>query len=973
MEALRQKFPGMRPMSGTPPLFRLNGIGVSVYGKRDVDEETGTYIKTLCLCVLFVPLIPLAAYRVADASNGGWFFLGKERLSNFARSWNLAALGIALLLGMNLAWTAHTSSPEYIARQDLRKADAELQAGHGLKAAALYQRVANGTASADQGRTGLKAALDQCLTNDQPATVAGALSLVAHLPKRLNQPEPVLPDAFERGLSLVAQFRSHDPEGALAILKASEGLATTNTVTKPLRIELLKEILAAKPNNVDCAVELALVYETDEHLDDAVKVLRPVREQLGSTEGARILGQQLLQEGNNEASYALLYPYVQSRLEKLRAIESTYTNAIAQSSKSALDHLRKGKADRSFYDNYERASKADQGAMVDAFIEKWMKDDDQIARASKNLVEANQIVHVTLDLGIVQLGRAQNLGDPAARKTELEAAEKTFLAIRGFAGKSDEYRMFLGQVYYWLGKSTEGRQLFDELLTSRQRGFRILLALAQTLRLVGEYQQARDLCEEAYGKAPEDKQKFEAASLRAHCQKDLDDEIAWLEKCDPQTPVTQIELNSSRGQKALQKGDRAKATGYFRKAIAGYDEMPKSTATLNNQGLACLNLYTVSGDLRDHTRGLELLESAVAMDPGNSILLENTAQCLVGRAYLDVVHDALLLGVLKEDPDDSMLGHLYSDDASRAQIYQRLQDNEHMKKALNYFDKALLLAPKQIGLYRTVMHLQSGFRNTPELQKLQQRLQTAAPDFTQYQKEWVQYFNGSKDKEQLETLQAGLAKLEPLLNNPEVQQSPATLERVKSSLVGTHEALAMYGGRTDADADLALARDLQAHSSSTVAQFTLISALFFKADAELKAQDATYAALAEKTRHALGAQQLITLCLERGGPTADRIRANPHVREAVNQLKAGVENFPSSPRVGEWAVLRVFAPDAANTLATRIKASALTRLVDELDAQLNPMKASAVLDQHWNLELAGDQAGAEAVLQAAAQRGIPLP
>lgn len=973
MEALRQKFPNMRPMSGTPPLFRLNGCGVSVYGKRDVDEETGTYIKTLCICVLFVPLIPLAAYRVADASNGGWYFLGKERLSSFAKSWNLVALGAALLMGMNLAWTAHTSSPEYIARQDLRKADAELQAGHGLKAAALYQRVANGTASANQGRAGLKAALDQCLTNDRPDTVASALSLVAHLPKRLNQPEPVVPDAFQRGLSLVTQFRSHDPEGALAILNASEGLATTNTLTKPLRIELLKEILAAKPGNVDFAVELALAYEADEHLDDAVKVLRPVREQLGSTEGARILGQQLLQEGNNEQSYALLYPYVQSRLEKLHSIESAYTNALAQSSKSALTFLRAGKADRSFYDNYEHASKADQGAMVDAFIEKWMKDDDQIARASKNLVEANQIVHVTLDLGIVQLGRAQNLSDPGARKTELEAAEKTFLAIRGFAGKSDEYRMFLGQVYYWLGKSTEGRQLFDELLASRQRGYRILLSLAQTLRLVGEYPQARDLCEEAYGKGTDDKQKFEAASLRAHCQKDLDDEIAWLEKCDPENPVTQIELNNSRGQKALQKGDRAKATEFFRKAIAGYDNMPRSTATLNNQGLACLNLYSVSGDLRDHTRGLELLEAAVAMDPGNSILLENTAQCLVGRAYLDLVNDSLLLGVLKEDPDDSMLGHLYTDEAGRARLFQRLQENEHMKKALNYFDKALLLAPKQIGLYRTVMQLQSGFRNVTELQKLQQRLQTAAPDFSQTQKEWVQYFNGSKDKEQLESLQASLAKFEQLLKTPEVQQSPATLERVKSSIVGTHEALAMYGGKTDPDADLALARDVQAHSPSTVAQFTLVSALFFKASAELQAQDATYAALAEKTRHALEAQQLITLCLERGGPLADRIRANAHVREAVNLLKTSNEHFPSTPRVSEWALLRAFDPAAAGTLAAHIKNDTIARLTDDLDAQLNPMKASAVLDQHWNLELVGDQASAEAVLQAAAQRGVPLP
>jgi hypothetical protein len=54
-----------------------------------------------------------------------------------------------------------------------------------------------------------------------------------------------------------------------------------------------------------------------------------------------------------------------------------------------------------------------------------------------------------------------------------------------------------------------------------------------------------------------------------------------------------------------------------------------------------------------------------------------------------------------------------------------------MKKALAYLDKALLLAPKSSSLYSLSLSLQSGFRDLPELQKLQQRFLTAAPDLTE--------------------------------------------------------------------------------------------------------------------------------------------------------------------------------------------------------------------------------------------------
>ena len=68
---------------------------------------------------------------------------------------------------------------------------------------------------------------------------------------------------------------------------------------------------------------------------------------------------------------------------------------------------------------------------------------------------------------MVLLQHGRTLPDAAARRQELEKAEQTFLAVRGLTGKTDEYRMNLAQVYYWLGKHREGRQLFDEVLADK--------------------------------------------------------------------------------------------------------------------------------------------------------------------------------------------------------------------------------------------------------------------------------------------------------------------------------------------------------------------------------------------------------------------------------------------------------------------------------------------------------------------------
>jgi tetratricopeptide (TPR) repeat protein len=77
-------FAGMEPIKNAPRLFTLNSVGTGFWGKRDHDAATGSYVTTLCFVVLFLPLLPLSAYRVIRGDDKRYNVLGKVPLSKMA-------------------------------------------------------------------------------------------------------------------------------------------------------------------------------------------------------------------------------------------------------------------------------------------------------------------------------------------------------------------------------------------------------------------------------------------------------------------------------------------------------------------------------------------------------------------------------------------------------------------------------------------------------------------------------------------------------------------------------------------------------------------------------------------------------------------------------------------------------------------------------------------------------------------------
>ncbi|HEU4562315.1 MAG TPA: DnaJ domain-containing protein [Longimicrobium sp.] len=98
-------FGGMKPIRSAPPLFTLNGFGTALYGERDPDGQTRSHVSTLYFVGLFIPLIPLACYRVIREGDRSWSFLGKVPFSKGNKIHLASALSVLFLFFLGVALT----------------------------------------------------------------------------------------------------------------------------------------------------------------------------------------------------------------------------------------------------------------------------------------------------------------------------------------------------------------------------------------------------------------------------------------------------------------------------------------------------------------------------------------------------------------------------------------------------------------------------------------------------------------------------------------------------------------------------------------------------------------------------------------------------------------------------------------------------------------------------------------------------
>jgi len=969
---LKERFPDMRPIRSAPGLFTLNGVGLTMAGARDHDQDTGTYVKTHALCVLFIPVIALGAYRVANSSEGGWYFLGKERLSVFAKVWNLALVfTIAAVIGV-VSWKSYTGSSAYQSAHKVEQADALAAEGDLVAAAQLYQEVIlDFPKSRNEALARFQAMLEgpagQATATQVAEVLAIAVELVEHHQEMGGTLKP-LPAA----LQLASQHEASDPAGALAILDAVEPLAEDPQSLIARRRTLLERIVQQDPGNVKLVGQLAVLLEADEDLARCKQLLAPLQDKLGATEGARVLGRIYASEGKLDESYALLEPYTRQRLEKYHQAEKALNAAYERVSNQAISDLKNDRAPKDFYRRYDRAGETQRQKMVDDYITEEVKNDHEIMTCRTALEQVSDVVPVALDLGLVMLRRGQQMSDPSARKSELEKAEKTFLAIQGAVGDTDSYRLMLGQVYYWLGRADEGRKLIDQLLEGNTGNIDLLIEVASTLRSVGEVPSARQIVEDAYSRTTRIEEKQQIATLRALMQKDLDDQITWLERCNPDRFETRASLAIARGRRFAEQGDEKQAIAKYREGIEIYESQLATASTLNNGALGYLALFSLTGSRDDHGKAVAMLERAVALEPSDSILLGNTADALLQQAIIDLAGDAFDVTALKSTPGVEGLGFLYDDEAGRDAARERFKQHAGVRKARDFYQRAMLLSPKSVGPLiglHTIAVLQE---NTAALKDLSRRIDAVQPDVGSGIDATLEYLRGQEDGKYVRQLRTSARRLRELLGEGQVEPSSPTFALTATRLATALVGMATLGENVSPDEVVRLAEQAHAGAPSAGTRAALTDALLYRAGVQLARMDTQWADRLRATQRCLEPDFALAAAMAVDEQFASRALAHPDVKRAQLLILESRQKLPSRATPWQWAMLRRSHPDEAQRIVQQYLSDDAQAAERTVTVKLAPQSASAVYSLAWAHEMNGDKAVGDALLRDCAKLGIPL-
>ena len=1122
------KYPEMRPAESLPTLFTVHGIGTGLYGSRDVDGPTGTFVQTQCFCVFYVPLLALAAYRLARQGTG-YTLVGRVPLSRFAKTWNLLFVFSVLAA---IAWgliNGYLNSAEYQAGRDLARADEAADAGDLLEAARLYREVADsrtGHAAAARARcaklierpeidrlplrdvgqifdevlqsraaAGNSPALLGPRTGDRErprkAEPAAAVEFLGHV-ARLSLPEACQtfvelvkgPCAALAPAETVAMFREAvslpedddqkaamaglgveqcrrlaaiDLPAAMALLAIVAPLGDRPAVNKCLadllgspleksrcaevakvlrtgrefadaaaekelfqagiawverhpqagqqevldlldqladlsgadqariaavRRPMLEKLVAASPQDAELSVQLALALEAEgsaegeqgENHDPGpriIKLLTPLRDKLGSGEGARLLGQALAAQGKFDESYALLTPYLDQRLDAFHEAEQAYEKVCEEVAQRVGQQLRDGTAPGFDFRRGRAAGESQWREMAMEYLARQMKADASLRAAQEKLAKQGMVVPAALEMGMVMLQRAQSMKDAAARRTELERAEKTFLAIRGTAGESDRYLLQLGQVYYWLGKQQEGRAEFDKLLAKHQRKAEILYSLANVLRDLGATAEARKLMEEAYNKARDEAVRHAVAHLRAITSTGLDDEIQWLERCDPRDENTQALLARSRGACAEAEGKDDEAAANYRQAVAIYQRQPESAATLNNGAMASLALFEITGDRQAQDRGEQWLEKAVKLSPTDPVGLSNAAAQTLTDAIQDLAGADFNLHELQMSGHVGTLYFLVNDQKGLDEVRRRARQHPGLRKGLGYLDRVNVLAPKNVNTNLLALAMYGFLRDREALERPARQVAASKPDVEDYKSKTLKYYAYQDEDFTKEKMQAKTARAEAVLKRLSARAKgpafAAAVERLQDLRLGSEDAEAV-----DADEIVRLAEEAHHAAPSMATCGLLIKALMCRASKTLAAAHPEYAKAIQGCGRAAADDDCLALAMARDDALGKTARENKDVQRAVALVVARAEAFPESRGGWDWAVLGAAGPGQAGLRAKCLARDEFDSIEREIRQSLVPISTGDALDTYWRRVAAGGPEPREP-LDELAKLGVPLP
>ena len=107
-QRVQRVFGSLKPIAQAPSLTTINGFGFRMYGKSDPDPDTNSYLTTYYFVALFIPVFPIARYRVVEVAGNRYSFLGKAPLRKLDRR-HLGLVAVLILGILTVAMTSESS------------------------------------------------------------------------------------------------------------------------------------------------------------------------------------------------------------------------------------------------------------------------------------------------------------------------------------------------------------------------------------------------------------------------------------------------------------------------------------------------------------------------------------------------------------------------------------------------------------------------------------------------------------------------------------------------------------------------------------------------------------------------------------------------------------------------------------------------------------------------------------------------
>ncbi len=879
----------------------------------------------------------------------------------------ILVLTFAGLFGYNY----YTGTPNYLFEQDYKAGVAAIENNeHKLGIELLTKAMYSHTNISPEATKSLRGLLElEFLEKFTPKEVAVIFQEM--LPVK-----SVRRDFRDILVSYLGQYETDHPfqAGQLSIVAVQSALDDKARLKfQEKAYQLLEPFEQEVQSDKKLAMAVTLLDELFNECKGCPTILQQYEKGLSSSEAARALGQYYARVNEIEKAFTLLKPYTDAKLKDYRKAERAYNTELDRVWQATIKFLDAGKAPDYFYKKYNEADDARQSELVNEIYVSNVEKSEVVKSRLANYQKSAAIVPVVLDLGIVRLGRATSMDDGALRKVELAAAEAMFLAVKSYAGETDDYQLYLGQVYYWLGKEGEGDKLFNALINKYGRGHSVLASISSVMRDLGAKVKATAYIEEAYEKADEKTNKQQYAYQRYFLSRSVEEQIHWLEKSDSAQFNIQADLHSAKATLAEEDGNNKLANSYYQKAIDAYLKMPEGLKSFNNIALIYMSKFDLGRDENDYDQALENMDKAVQLSPEDSIVLYNAASSNAVRAYRDILSDKFDFSAIDYRPSLDLFAYLYNDEKGKSEYARKIINSDSYAKMSEYTKRSVLLAPKDSQFFLNAFSLYKFLSMDDELISLSNRLDDIDLEVEDSTESQISYRSGKNDAESISSINGTIDAFIKRYSSLTIAEHPFEYVVVDSAVSRNRLSLLEYDEPVDLNKLLKKTeRNYRSYpSSGTRSIFTKVLTRVIiekskKENDQFKAFYNTYGRIMDDD-----------LLLAIAASTIPDYRSEVIKWEATKKLFENIVHsetmFSSLPSSSNWYLLESFEHQQANKSKVSYSEYDLAPYVSRIYDSVVTNKEELAIMKFIEHRIRGEEDLARKVIEQGLEAGLILP